>query len=142
MQENIEIIKQIIEQYEKDIKADYLQNPCPHLKERADKIVLNKEKQISVLKNVFKIMESKETITKIFIVSEQWGADDGSCGQHSQVFKTEEKAREYMRQLIKDTEDMGYDMKEEDTDTYSAWKDGEYTFNHTDIVLEEKEVRE
>lgn len=138
----IEIIKQIIEQFEKDIKADYLQNPCPHLKERADKIVLNKEKQISVLKNVLKIMENKEAITKIFIVSEQWGADDGSCGQYSQVFKTEEKAREYMRQLIKDTEDMGYDMKEEDTDTYSAWKDGEYTFNHTDIVLEEKEVRE
>lgn len=79
---------------------------------------------------------------KVFIVSEQWGADDGTFGQSVEVFKTEEKAREYMQQLIKDTEDMDYDMSEENEDSFSAWKDDDYTYNHTDIVLEKKEIRE
>jgi hypothetical protein len=79
---------------------------------------------------------------KVYTVSEEWGCDDGLFGQSVEVFKTEEKAREYMQQLIKDTEDMGYDMSEENEDSFSAWKDGDYIYNHTEIVLEEKEIRE
>ena len=79
---------------------------------------------------------------KVFIVSEEWGCDDGSFGQSVEVFKTEERAREYMQQSIKDTEDMGYDMSKENKDSFSVWKDGEYTYNHTEIKLEEKEVKE
>lgn len=79
---------------------------------------------------------------KVFIVSQEWGADDGTFGQSVEVFKTEEKAREYMKQLIKDTEDEAYDMRDEDKNSFSAWQDGDYTYNHTEIVLEEKEIRE
>ena len=79
---------------------------------------------------------------KIFVVTEQWATDDYPSGQNVEVFKTEEKAREYMEQLIKDTEDMGYDKQEEDENSFSAWVDGDYIFNHTNIVLEEKEIKE
>ena len=79
---------------------------------------------------------------KVFIVSQEWGADNGTFGQSVEVFKTEEKAREYMKQLIKDTEDEGYDRRDEDKNSFSDWQDGDYIYNHTEIILEEKEVRE
>ena len=79
---------------------------------------------------------------KVFIVSQEWGADNGTFGQSVEVFKTEKRAREYMKQLIKDTEDEAYDMRDEDKNSFSAWQDGDYTYNHTEIVLEEKEVKE
>ena len=79
---------------------------------------------------------------KVFIVSQEWGADNGTFGQSVEVFKTEKRAREYMKQLIKDTEDEAYDMRDEDKNSFSAWQDGDYTYNHTEIDLEEKEVKE
>ena len=60
MQEDIEIIKQIIEKFKKDIEADYLKNPFPHLKERADKIILRKKREIKALENALKLIEREE----------------------------------------------------------------------------------
>ena len=59
MQEDIEIIKQIIEKTKLDIEADYLKNPASHLKERADKIILRKKREIRALENVLKVIESE-----------------------------------------------------------------------------------
>lgn len=78
---------------------------------------------------------------KIFVVIEQWVCESGEDGVNVETFKTEEKAKEYMEELIQNTEDMGYDKDEYGENTFSAWTDGEYHLNHTNIILEEKEVK-
>lgn len=78
---------------------------------------------------------------KVFIVAMEWDCPDGSGGMSVEVFNSKEKAEEYMKLLIKDTKDMGYDNHYRDEDTYSAYTEGEYSCNHTNITLEEKEIK-
>lgn len=79
---------------------------------------------------------------KIFVVTLVWQDNDGDDGVTVELFKTEEKARKYMQQLIEDTKDLGYDAHSKSKNSYSAYEEGCYMGNHTNIILEEKEIKE
>lgn len=57
MDEDIEVVKELIEELENDLEADYLVRPAEHLKERATKIMEKKKRQIEALENIIQRME-------------------------------------------------------------------------------------
>ena len=57
MEEDIEVVKGVVEELKKDLESDYLVRPAEHLKERATKIMEKKKKQIEALENIIQRME-------------------------------------------------------------------------------------
>lgn len=57
MEEDIKIVKELIEEIKRSLKADFLVNPAEHLKERASKIVDKKKREVEALENIIQRIE-------------------------------------------------------------------------------------
>lgn len=81
---------------------------------------------------------------KVYGVIEDWCVEVES-GNSMVVFSNKDKALKYMQNRIEEIKqeyDYNYDTYEENEDSFSAYQDGYYINEHTDIRIEELKIDE
>lgn len=83
---------------------------------------------------------------EVYVLVQSWQFDSGECGEEVYVFDTLEKAQKRFEKEIKwareDMEAAVSNMKEEKDDmSYSVYEEGEYCYNHIDLIIYKRKVK-
>lgn len=78
----------------------------------------------------------------VWVLTDDW-SQDFEHGLTTHVYATLHEAQEYMRELVAEVKAwQDYDEEEEDDMHYEGWNTGDYNNYHTNILIEQKVIRE
>lgn len=132
-EKKIEIANSIISSLQNYVsEITQLGNECAYTDRILDEIMEKTDELTTDYKKLIK--------KSIFVVLENWSCDFES-GNNMVAFDDKKKAINYMNGRITEIkQEYDYDTCEEDEDDFSAFNEGYYAENHTDIRIEELEI--
>lgn len=136
-EKKIEIANNIISSLQNYInEITQLGNECTYTDRILDEIMERTDELTTDYKKI-----CNET-QKVYGVLEEWCVDVEN-GNSMVVFSDKDKALKYMNGRIEEIkQEYDYDTYEENEDSFSAYQDGYYINEHTDIRLEELTINE